>query len=237
MWVDQQAKRDARGLDENKVDKTWWKICKIRCLCAGLESSTTTDLSAYAILSEPMKNMSVILKFTRPKRYDWKVVPKKTACHNQYWADQGYIIATPGNVIDYFVIMILSNLRFNEHKVSVSNTTFYATQPSRNYRKRVWMFPSFHKLLERFRHPQKSLKISIPANKTWWKSHYRGCSRFLWSMRMPMTIWKVHKGRLEQMAVVSMELLQHKCFVRLDVNAWRETNESIYNQEDTEFTS
>jgi hypothetical protein len=22
MWVDQQAKRDARGLDENKVDKT-----------------------------------------------------------------------------------------------------------------------------------------------------------------------------------------------------------------------
>jgi phage terminase large subunit-like protein len=70
-------------------------------------------LSAYAILSEPDENM-VTLKFGFCPD---TISVQKDRVPYQYWADKGYIIATPGNVIDYFVISDIIKSTFHEHKV------------------------------------------------------------------------------------------------------------------------
>lgn len=72
---------------------------------AGLDLSTTTDLTAFTIISEPDENGIRYIKFfifcpedTIEKRSKEDGVPYR------YWRDQGYIIATPGNVVDYDVV-------------------------------------------------------------------------------------------------------------------------------------
>jgi phage terminase large subunit-like protein len=72
---------------------------------AGLDLSTTTDLSAFVILSEPDENDFRYIKpyffcplDTIEKRSKEDRVPYR------YWMDAGYLIATPGNVIDYTYI-------------------------------------------------------------------------------------------------------------------------------------
>lgn len=72
---------------------------------AGLDLSTTTDITAFVAISEPDENgIRYLLPYlfcpedTIAKRTKEDKVPY------QYWVDQGYMIATPGNVVDYDVI-------------------------------------------------------------------------------------------------------------------------------------
>ena len=72
---------------------------------AGLDLSTTRDFSAFVVLSEPdeqgihyLKPFLFCPEETIDKRSREDQVPYR------YWHDQGYIIATPGNVVDYDVI-------------------------------------------------------------------------------------------------------------------------------------
>lgn len=85
---------------------------------AGLDLSTTTDLTAFSILSEPDRDGVRYLKVflfcpedTIAKRSKEDGVPY------QYWVDSGFIIATPGNVVDYDVIE--DYVKFNYRKYNV----------------------------------------------------------------------------------------------------------------------
>lgn len=113
MWVDQQF--DWIPTDtwmRNKIDIIPLSMFAKLGSYAGLDLSTTTDLSAFSILSEPNEFGERYLKV-------WLFCPKKTIEKRskedrvpyQYWADNGYIIATPGDVIDYAEIekVILKN--------------------------------------------------------------------------------------------------------------------------------
>jgi len=83
-----------------------------------LDLSKTIDLSAYVLISEPDENQDRYLKC-------WFFCPKDTIIKRskedrvpyQYWADNGFLIATPGNVIDYNVIMDKIRETYHENKV------------------------------------------------------------------------------------------------------------------------
>jgi phage terminase large subunit-like protein len=72
---------------------------------AGLDLSTTTDLTAFVILSEPDENN---FRYVKPFFFcpldTIERRSKEDRVPYRYWMDAGYLIATPGNVIDYTYI-------------------------------------------------------------------------------------------------------------------------------------
>lgn len=72
---------------------------------AGLDLSTTTDITAFVVISEPddegiryLKPFLFCPEDTIEKRSKEDQVPYR------YWKNAGYLIATPGNTVDYDVI-------------------------------------------------------------------------------------------------------------------------------------
>jgi phage terminase large subunit-like protein len=66
----------------------------------GLDLSTTTDLSAAIFLRESDGWLDVICKFWCPKE-GIAMRSRRDRVPYQLWAEQGYLIATEGNVVDY----------------------------------------------------------------------------------------------------------------------------------------
>ncbi len=72
---------------------------------AGLDLSTTTDITAFVVLSEPDNEG---IRYIKPFLFCPEATIDKRSKEDQvpyrYWRDAGYIIATPGDVVDYDVI-------------------------------------------------------------------------------------------------------------------------------------
>jgi phage terminase large subunit-like protein len=129
---------------KGKVDVIPWdKFTKFGAY-AGLDLSTTTDLSAYVILSEPDELGDRMQSFICPKDTIEKR-SKRTVFHIN-WADMGYIIATPGNVIDYDIIEETINTTYHLHKViRLEYDRYNATQLIQGCKSKALMFPNFRK--------------------------------------------------------------------------------------------
>jgi phage terminase large subunit-like protein len=72
---------------------------------AGLDLSTTTDITAFVILSEPDEDGIQYIKpflFCPEDTIDRR--SKEDQVPYRYWRDAGFLYATPGNVVDYDVI-------------------------------------------------------------------------------------------------------------------------------------
>jgi phage terminase large subunit-like protein len=119
MWVDQQFEWIFNeDWMKNKVDVIPLDKFQKFGSFGGLDLSKTIDLSAYVLVSEPDENQERFLKC-------WFFCPKDTIIKRskedrvpyQYWADQGWLIATPGNVIDYNIIQDIIKKTYHEHKV------------------------------------------------------------------------------------------------------------------------
>jgi phage terminase large subunit-like protein len=63
----------------------------------------------------------------------------------QYWADMGYIIATPGNVIDYDIIEETINTTYHLHKVIRLEYDRYNATQLIQAKSKALMFPNFRK--------------------------------------------------------------------------------------------
>lgn len=85
---------------------------------AGVDLSTTTDFTAFVILSEPDENGE---RFVKPFLFcPENSIEKRTKDDNvpyRYWRDQGYIIATPGDVVDYDIIEDYIRKNFHEYGI------------------------------------------------------------------------------------------------------------------------
>jgi len=69
---------------------------------AGLDLSTTTDISAFVAISEPDENDDrYIVPFFFCPKYTIDKRSKEDRVPYRYWMEQGWLTATPGNVIDY----------------------------------------------------------------------------------------------------------------------------------------
>lgn len=106
MWVDAPKiwipneiwQQNKHTLKENEILEKFQKYGGY----VGLDLSTKLDISAYVLLSEPDENMDryVVPWFFCPKD-NIDVRSKNDGVPYRYWADEGILIATPGNVIDY----------------------------------------------------------------------------------------------------------------------------------------
>lgn len=90
---------------------------------AALDLSTTTDLTAYVILSEPDDDGNRFIKpfFFCPKDTIERR-SKEDRVPYRYWMDSGFLIATPGEVVDYEIVVdvVIQNFKsYNVERVEV----------------------------------------------------------------------------------------------------------------------
>lgn len=134
MWVDAPTVWIPSEIwDQNKVDEI--PIEKFTSLgsFAGLDLSTTTDISAFVVLSEPDENGNRFLKpwfFCPHENIDKRSRDDKVPY--RYWMDQGWLIATPGNMIDYAYIEDVVLRNYSSHgiqriEVDLHNSSYLIT--------------------------------------------------------------------------------------------------------------
>jgi phage terminase large subunit-like protein len=241
MWVDQQFSWIYNeDWMKSKVDEIpMEKFTKFGSY-AGLDLSTTTDLSAYAILSEPdeyddryLKIFLFCPKDTIEKRSKEDRVPY------QYWADQGYIIATPGNVIDYFVISDIIKQTFHKHKViRLEYDRYNATQLIQELQKEGLNVSEFSQAIGTISAPTKEFEKLVYSGKI----KHDGNPALAW-MLASCVIYadandniKVHKGRSGANGRRVDGIIATINALGGSMSTPEETNESIYNRDDTQFT-
>jgi len=99
-WIDMEAWRECGG----KVD--YEELANLRCW-AGVDLSTTTDISSCALVFEPDSDGVVhVLSYNWVPRENIAARVRCDRVPYDLWAQQGHITATEGNVIDYDYIRI-----------------------------------------------------------------------------------------------------------------------------------
>lgn len=97
-WPDGETRENKRWADPAFEEEMVGRRCY-----AGMDLSTTTDLSSYTLWFEPAEPNGVWRKLTRafvPQARIAERVRRDRAPYDQ-WVKSGALIATPGNVIDY----------------------------------------------------------------------------------------------------------------------------------------
>ncbi len=240
MWVDQQFSWIFNeDWTKNKVDEIPMDKFTKYGAYAGLDLSTTTDLSAYAILSEPDELGERYLKI-------WLFCPKDTIEKRskedrvpyQYWADQGYIIATPGNVIDYFVIADIIKSTFHEHKViRLEYDRYNATQLIQELQESGLNVSEFSQAIGTISAPTKEFEKLVYSGKI----KHDGNPALAWMLASCVIYadandnMKVHKGRSGANGRRVDGIIATINALGGSMSTPEETNESIYNREDTQF--
>lgn len=240
MWVDQQFSWIFNeDWSKNKVDEIPMDRFTKYGAYAGLDLSTTTDLSAYAILSEPDELGERYLKI-------WLFCPKDTIEKRskedrvpyQYWADQGYIIATPGNVIDYFVIADIIKSTYNEHKViRLEYDRYNATQLIQELQESGLNVSEFSQAIGTISAPTKEFEKLVYSGKI----KHDGNPALAWMLASCVIYYdandnmKVHKGRSGANGRRVDGIIATINALGGSMSTPEETNESIYNREDTQF--
>lgn len=119
MWVDAPTVWIPNEIWEaNKVDKIPENVFLDFGSYAGLDLSTTTDISAFVVLSEPDLEGNRFLKpwfFCPHDNIDKR--SKEDKVPYRYWMDKGWLIATPGNVIDYDYIQDIVLRNYASHGI------------------------------------------------------------------------------------------------------------------------
>lgn len=103
---------------QNKVDEIPMSKFEQHGAIAAVDLSTTTDITVYLLLSEPDEGGC---RYIKPFFF----VPKDTIVRRSkedrvpydYWAREGHIIATPGNVVDYEYVKDKIRQTYFSHKV------------------------------------------------------------------------------------------------------------------------
>lgn len=241
MWVDQQFDWiPSEVWNKNKVATIPMEKFTNFGAYAGLDLSTTTDLSAYAILSEPDDFGDRYLKI-------WLFCPKDTIEKRskedrvpyQYWADKGYIIATPGNVIDYFVIADIIKSTFHEHKViRLEYDRYNATQLIQELQENGLNVSEFSQAIGTISAPTKEFEKLVYSGKV----KHDGNPALAW-MLASCVIYadandnlKVHKGRSGANGRRVDGIIATINALGGSMSTPEETNESYYNRDDAQFT-
>mgnify|MGYP001016998792 FL=1 len=106
MWVDApQIWIPNEIWKRNKVDEIPLLSFEAFGSYAGLDLSTTTDLTAFVVVSEPDEDD---VRYIKPFFFCPKDTIERRSKEDQvpyrYWNDAGFLIATPGEVVDYAIV-------------------------------------------------------------------------------------------------------------------------------------
>lgn len=83
----------------------------------GVDLSSNTDLTAVIMVFYELEPMPVIPFFFYPEE-NLKVAAKRDRVPYQVWADEGHIITTPGNVIDYDFVIHTIEQASRDHQIT-----------------------------------------------------------------------------------------------------------------------
>lgn len=124
---------------------------------AAVDLSTNTDMTAFVIVSEPDENGDRFVKpflFCPEDTIDKR--SKEDKVPYRLWRDLGYLIATPGNVVDYDVL--LDYVRDNWHKYGIKRVEFdrwNSTSMTSTLIKEGFEVSMFSQTVTNYSHPTK----------------------------------------------------------------------------------
>lgn len=241
MWVDQQFDWIQTEIwNKNKVDVIPMEKFTKFSSYGGLDLSKTRDLTAFMALSEPDEEENQYIKI-------WMFMPKDTIVVRskedripyQYWADMGYIIATPGNVVDYNVIEDTIKSEWNNlNIIRMGFDPYNATQITQNLFADGYNVSEFSQGIGTISTPTKEFERRVYKGKI----KHDGNPVLAW-MLASCDIYtdanlniKVHKGRSSVNGHRVDGIIATIIALGESMSTPEETNESIYNREDTKFT-
>lgn len=128
QWTEQETRwLDMDVWDENAGEVNEAELIGERCY-AGLDLSTTTDLSALALVFPRGETWDALMRFWVPAE---NVQKRSTRDRVPYdaWVRDGWVIPTPGNVVDYaFIRREINDLLERFHIEEIAFDPWNATQ-------------------------------------------------------------------------------------------------------------
>lgn len=241
MWVDQQFDWiQTEVWNKNKVDEIPMEKFGKFGSYAGLDLSKTRDLTAFVVLSEPDEEENRYIKI-------WMFMPKDTIVVRskedrvpyQYWADMGYIIATPGNVVDYNIVEDkIKSEWINHNIIRLEFDPYNATQITQNLYAENYNVSEFGQGIGTISTPTKEFERLVLKGKI----KHDGNPVLAW-MLASCDIYsdanlniKVHKGRSSVNGRRVDGIIATIMALGGSMSTPEETNESYYNRDDAEFT-
>lgn len=100
------------------------EMLKGRECCAGLDLSRSTDITAFVLVFPPVlpsEKYAVICRFFIPADNLWERVRRDKVPYD-IWLQQGYLMTTPGNVIDYD--FVLGQIKSDSRKFNIREIVF-----------------------------------------------------------------------------------------------------------------
>ena len=152
---------------KNKVEKVSIKKFKKYGSYAAVDLSTTTDITAYILLSEPDEDGNRFIKpfFFCPKStIDRR--SKEDRVPYRYWMDAGYLIATPGDTVDYTYLedKILST--YHKHNVvRIEMDQWNASQVANNLQEKGLEVSFFSQQIATISFPTKQFEKLVYEGK------------------------------------------------------------------------
>lgn len=240
MWVDGESIWIPTEIwKNNKVNELPLDKFKAFGSYAGLDLSSIADITAFIILSEPDENGDQFVKpflFCPEENVDRR--SKNDGVPYRYWIDAGFMIATPGNRVDYN--FILSYIKDNYEKygiIRIETDPWNASSLVSNMMDEGINVSELSQIMSRLNHPTKMLEKLIYDGKI----KHDGNPVMEW-MLAACVATEDSKGN-----IMISKRESHKNKKRIDgiaalVNAIaghlsepEETNESYYNNPDNVF--
>lgn len=239
MWVDAPTVWIPQEIwDKNKVEEIPLKKFLSHGSYAGLDLSTTTDITAYIILSEPDQDGNRYIKpfFFCPKDTIDKR-SKEDRVPYRYWMDAGLLTATDGNTVDYDVVE--ETVRQTYHSWNIQRLgmdQWNASQVANNLEKTGVECSFFSQAISNISHPTKQFQKLVYEGKL----KHDGNPILKWMLAGCVIITdpneniKVHKGK-SHAGNKRVDGIIATIIALGESLSIPETNESKYNNPDEEI--
>jgi len=206
---------------------------------AGLDLSTTTDLTAFTVLSEPDEDGIRYIKFfifcpenTIDKRSKEDQVPYR------YWRDQGWLISTPGDVVDYNIIEDHVRKIYDEYGIiRIERDRWNSNTIVNNLLDDGYDVSDFSQTLSNFSHPTKMFEKLVYEGKI----KHDGNPVAEWALSGCVTIEdhneniRISKGKSHANGKRIDPIIGGIMALGGSLSPKEPSNESYYNRDDAEF--
>jgi phage terminase large subunit-like protein len=207
---------------------------------AALDLSTTTDITAFVILSEPDEDgIRYLMPFLFCPEDNIDKRSKDDGVPYRYWVDNGYMIATPGNRVDYDVIEDYVKGNYKKHNINRVEVDRWNSESISNHLLDAGLEVSeFSQTITNYSHPTKTFEKLVYEGKI----KHDGNPVMEWMLSGCVTIEdhneniRISKGKSHANGKRIDGIIAAIMALGGSLSPKEETNESIYNREGTEFT-
>lgn len=234
MWVDApQIWIPNEIWMQNKVDKIPLEKFTQLSAYAAVDLSTNTDITAFVVVSEPDENEFRYIKpfFFCPKdTIDRR--SKEDRVPYRYWMDQGLLIATPGNSVDYNYIEDCVLTNYNELNIKrIEFDKWNASQVVNNLQAKGLNISFFSQAISNFSFPTKFFEKLVYDGKL----KHDGNPILSWMLSGCVKIEdsnenvKIHKGNSNKGGKRVDGIIAAIMCIGGSMSPDEDSNESVYN--------